>query len=450
LVQRVERTIVEKRLLNDGDAALVSVSGGIDSMVLLRVLNALRSKHRWKLVVAHFNHQLRGKEADGDERFVGRVAKGMGLRFESDREDVKEFARLRKISIEMAARRLRHDFLARTARALGIANVALAHHADDQVELFFVRLFRGAGTQGLGGMEWSAPSPADWNITLLRPLLGERKPALADFAREKNISFREDATNKSTDILRNRIRRELLPRLRRDYQSQIDRAVLRSMELMHDEGDFVTLEAIAWFDKKRAGRFDQLHVALQRRIVQMQLLRLGIVPEFGHVEALRTRTNSWVTVRAGMVCRRKPLGEVEARPAQTPSFQTEEATIDLESRVKLAVFESLQLSWRIVRGAKLPAQRDQKTEFFDALAVGRRVVLRHWREGDRFQPIGMATAVKLQDLFVNKKIPREQRHELIVAAADAGEIFWVEGLRIGESFKVTPGTHWTLKWEWKR
>jgi len=131
---------------------------------------------------------------------------------------VKEFAKKTKLSVEMAARKLRHDFFARTAKERKIRVMALAHHADDQVELFFLRVLRGAGGEGLAGMKWRSPSPVDSKIMLVRPLLDATKAELRGFAREGKILFREDATNTSLDRPRNRIRNELLPLLLRHYQ----------------------------------------------------------------------------------------------------------------------------------------------------------------------------------------------------------------------------------------
>src|SRR5882724_3179859 len=128
-------------------------------MALLHVLHELSAEHEWQLVVAHFNHRLRGTESDGDERFVKGIAARWGLKFIAARADVRAFARREKTSIEMAARKLRHAFLAHAGKRLKIATVALAHHADDQVELFFLRLLRGSGPQGLAGMKWSSLSP---------------------------------------------------------------------------------------------------------------------------------------------------------------------------------------------------------------------------------------------------------------------------------------------------
>ena len=161
LLQRVERNIQNRQLFKRGGKILVAVSGGLDSMVLLHTLYKITSRYKWKIAVAHFNHQLRGRASDADEQLVRKTAVVLELPFIAGRADVRRFARTSKLSLEMAARELRHEFLARVARERKISAIALAHHADDQVELFFLRLLRGAGGEGLAGMKWHSPSPVD-------------------------------------------------------------------------------------------------------------------------------------------------------------------------------------------------------------------------------------------------------------------------------------------------
>ncbi|MDB6023305.1 MAG: tRNA(Ile)-lysidine synthetase, partial [Pedosphaera sp.] len=144
LARQVGLSIAERRPFRRGEAILVAVSGGLDSMVLLHLLSHLAKVKEWRLTVAHFNHQLRGRSSDADERLVERTAKKLGLPFVVDRANVRQYAREHKLSLEMAARKLRHGFLARAAAERNIRTIALAHHANDQVELFFVRLLRGA------------------------------------------------------------------------------------------------------------------------------------------------------------------------------------------------------------------------------------------------------------------------------------------------------------------
>ena len=280
LLAQVERAITHRRLIRKGESLLVAVSGGVDSMVLLHLLSEMAPRHGWSLTVAHLNHQLRGRSSQADEALVRKTARRLKLKCVVSCADIRRLARQKKQSLEMAAREARHRFLARTAKRVGAAKIVLAHHADDQVELFFLRLFRGSGSEGLAGMKWSGPSPENPKITLTRPLLEIPKAALAEYAREQRIPYREDATNAHVDIPRNRIRHQLLPLLRHEFQPQLDKVLSRTMEILSAESDFVSHSARDWLAKHVNARFCDLPVAIQRRVLQLQLLDHSVVPEF--------------------------------------------------------------------------------------------------------------------------------------------------------------------------
>ena len=456
LPQQVVKSIVERRLLVNSQRVLVAVSGGVDSMVLLDLLVRLSQRHGWQVALAHFNHQLRGRHSDADERLVRATAEKLKLKCFTGRADVRRYAQQQKLSIEMAARQLRHKFLAQTARRLSIATVALAHHADDQVELFFLRVLRGTGGEGLGGMRWRNPSPADPKIEIVRPLLDQPKAALETFARRERIAFRQDATNVSTDILRNRIRNVLLPWLDQRFGAATSKTIPRLMEIVGSEADTVTETAQRWLRSRRRLRFERLPPALQRRCLQLRLVGQGMAPGFDLVEHLRMRPDKPVSVRSGVVVVRNRAGDVQVlrtggKREKHRQFSRKSMWLDLRERAGETVFSGNRICWEIRSGSgRRPRKRRTACEVFDADEVGSPVVLRHWRAGDRFQPIGMARPVKLQDLFTNQKVPRDLRHRLVVGATRRGEIFWVEGLRIGERFKLDKGTRRGLKWTWQR
>ena len=450
LVQRVEASIRKRHLLKRNQSVLVAVSGGVDSMVLLEVLIRLASKHRWRLRVAHFNHRLRGRASDADERLVRATARRFRLPFIRGQADVQWLARQQKVSIEMAARQARHEFLARTARKHKLKMIALGHHADDQVELFFLRLLRGAGARGLAGMKWSSASPVDRRLTLVRPLLDCSKAELKDFANETSLRFREDATNASPDILRNRIRRELLPLLQRHYASAFGKVVLRQMELLGDEVELLENLARDW-RRTRTPAFAGLALALQRKILQAELIDLAVNPDFELVEKLRMSPDRGVVIGPEMALRRDEHGRIHWAAVSRVAFNEERLIMNIQERGGQGTFGGLSWNWRTSNGTNSRWPKFAAgLEWFDADRIGPQAVLRHWRAGDRFQPVGMDHPVKLQDLFTNQKIPREHRHRLVVAATAAGEIWWVEGLRISERFKLTPSTRRRLKWGWRR
>ena len=463
-LQRAEKEIQKHHLFSRGQKILVAVSGGADSMVLLQVLGSLAAKNRWRLSVVHFNHQLRGRASDADERLVRRAATKMGVPFFAGRAEVGKFAAQSKISIEMAARKLRHEFFVRVARAQKLSTIALAHHADDQVELFFLRLLRGTGGAGLAGMKRLSPSPAGKKTMLVRPLFGFAKAEILEFAAENGIVFREDATNLTDHHLRNRIRNELLPLLKKNYQPGLAGNVLRLMEIAGAESELAGAAARHWREKGGGGiqnraagnapgeNFAGLPPAIQRKVLQQQLIEAGVAADFELVEQLRSAPGKWVSVGPGFSVARDAAGGLSLRHASPAAFKVDELKLTLSGRAGRVAFGGREFQWRLQsQKGLLHAPKSLKhgvVEMFDADRIGGEIILRHWRAGDRFQPIGMGSSAKLQDLFVNAKIPVSRRRSLVLATTTAGEVFWVEGLRIGERFKLTAVTR--RKWVWNK
>ena len=205
--------------------------------------------------------------------------------------------------------------------------------------------------------------------------------------------------------------------------------------------------------------FEELPVAVQRRCVQIQLLRLGVAPNYDLVEHLRLNPDSPATLAegragAGMALQlavRDANGIVSLRGEERVGFKRGSLEIALSGGAEGCVFDGVRFEWRTGTGGWKPRLRTVTgQEVFDADAVGTPVWLRHWQAGDRFQPSGMERPVKLQDLFTNQKVKRERRFELIVATTAQGEVFWVEGLRIAERFKLRKGTKRRLQWRWWR
>ncbi len=269
----------------------VAVSGGADSVALLRVLLDLREELGIVLFVAHFNHQLRGDDSDADERFVAELAATHNLPFFAGRADVRGHAAVHKLSLEHAARELRYQWLAELAQTQHLDAIATAHTSDDQAETVLMKFLRGAGTRGLAGIH---PVLTRDDIRVVRPLLETTRTEIEHYLRKLNQPWHEDHTNQDTQFTRNRIRHELLPLLERDYNPGIRRLLGEAAELARGEEDLWNsmLGSECWETRVNRhelllGGFERLHLALQRLMLKRFLEWNGLAADFQHIEGLR-------------------------------------------------------------------------------------------------------------------------------------------------------------------
>jgi tRNA(Ile)-lysidine synthase len=227
-------------------------------------------------------------------------------------------------------------------------------------------------------------------------------------------------------------------------RSRGDEAQIKSGKRKAESGKLETPHVVSY-------TFASLPVAVQRRVLQLQLASLGVAPDFDLVEGLRQSADLPVSVGSKFSVLRDAAGKMSLRSRPSAEFRPNELAVNLAGRVGEVVFDGMSIHWHLNTGRRFSLPGGQKArEFFEADRVGNEITLRHWRAGDRFQPMGFKSGAKLQDLFTNAKIPRARRHSLIVAETAGGEIFWVEGLRMAENFKLTPRTRRRFIWRWHR
>ena len=199
--------------------------------------------------------------------------------------------------------------------------------------------------------------------------------------------------------------------------------------------------------------FERLPVAIQRQSLYVQLTELGIEPDFELIERLRCAPGQGVAVNPRASVARDGTGRVKLGRIELCQFNSNQTAVDLSAGQGRALFGNVEIRWEIAsekQGGRRFTRAATGCEYFDADKIGASIVLRHWRAGDRFHPIGLRSAVKLQDFFTNEKIRRAERHQRVVATTAQNEIFWVEGLRISECFKLEKETARRLKWCWRR
>ena len=436
----------------------IAVSGGMDSVVMLHALKRLAETMNKQLVVLHFNHQLRGQASDEDAEWVARLCDQWHLRCVIEKGHVSDLIKAQGLSMEMAARELRHGFLARASLAEGAGIVALAHHADDQLETLWLRWMRGSGPEGLQGMAVVASSPADPRCMLWRPFLSLSKDQFTTYARYHQLVWREDASNEDVRHQRNRLRHEVLPFIKKTFGIQGLRGPLRSCDLITAEHDLVTQLADAWeLDANEAEVFSTLHRGLQRELMRRALIRLEQTPNYDMIELLvDAKLDQGVMLEQGLkVCRLEsmPLLQAQGDPGQESFARgSKPQEILLSGDSSQALFDGCQITWsrQPIVGQVNPVSSSPFSECFDADVLGEQVWLRHWQAGDRMTLIGSHGSSKLQDVFTNLKWSALQRHQALVAHDRRGRIFWVEGLRIADFAKMTPATRHVLTWTWNR
>ena len=420
MVEIIYKTIKCQGLIPEGAKVVVGVSGGADSVALLRALHQLGIP----VTIAHLNHQLRGAESDGDERFVRELADGLGIPVTVKSIDVRQLAEGSGVSIEMAARQARHDFFHLVASGLkpqaSQPLIALAHHADDQVETFILKLARGAGSEGLGGMSFSQTLG---NLRIIRPMLEIPRTKIIEWLKKSGFEWREDASNADEAYLRNRVRHTVLPMLESELNPNLRETILRTMDILRAENEWMKLEI------RNLKLEPGIPLAARRRLLREWLFEQG-VEELGFeagekILALMDRgegsTLFELNDRLRVVVEYGKLRFEDAGKAFHPA-QAWKLSIESGS------------GWKRDHGKGagiLPAEAS-----FDADKVGRSpITVRNFEPGDRINPLGMEGSRKLQDIFTDQKIPRAQRTAVPVVIC-RGEIIWLPGYRTARGWEV--------------
>lgn len=457
LERRVRRFIERQRLLNCGGRLLAAVSGGGDSTALLLVLSRLRPALGIDLSAAYFDHGLRGERAARRERdFVARLADRTGVELVTGAGDVRSHARERRVSIEEGARQLRYRFLAGVALEMGAAAVATGHTADDQAETVLMNILRGAGISGVAGMlplaRWPYPDERTAQLHLVRPLLEVARAETLAYCREMGVRPLEDVSNRSLAYRRNRVRREVLPFLRR-YNPRIDDALRRLAASAAAEREALERVADAALPDVAVHEADTVRLSraglrahptgLRVHILRAAAARLlGDVQDIGRshweamADALEAPTGAELDLPRGLRLRVEYDDLVLAvgpAPPLPPPLPVEEVVLAVPGRTRV---DGWTFEVRVTERRALPPPAPSVfAARFDAEAIELPLGVRRRRRGDRFRPLGMAGEKKLQDVFVDAKVPRVERDRVPIVCDRAG-IVWVVGQRIAERARV--------------
>jgi len=481
----------------------VAVSGGIDSVALLRLLLELRAELGIVLSVVHFNHRLRGTESDADQEFVANLARDHDLEFHTDSDDVAAQAAEEHISVEAAARELRYGFFryllgeesSPDDRRAAINKVVTGHTLDDQAETVLLRLIRGTGLKGLGGIHPRIlvdddAEPASGEI--VRPLLGTRRRELEQYLRELNQPWRDDASNASAKFTRNRLRQLVLPLLEREFNPAVAENLAELSEIARGEEDYWENEIAGWLGttvhwsepdwsrglssgsgappslvqiqphnsqlRDRLQEFSPLvmnasisrvwllaePVAVQRRLVKAIGDHAGIPLEFKHVEEILRfaedgESGKELSLPLGWKFKREPEGLVFVTPdlrTQERIPQDYEYELPVPGRATVPEAGVLIEALRITPESQAPGYNPQ--HLLDPELLHGELKVRNWRPGDRFWPAHTKSLKKIKELLQERRIAQPERR-LWPVIANGHEIVWVRGFLAPAKLRAKSG-----------
>ncbi|MBO7307844.1 MAG: tRNA lysidine(34) synthetase TilS [Alistipes sp.] len=439
LLDEFEKYVAENELFTHNDKLLLTVSGGVDSMVLM----SLTAAAGYKFGVAHCNFQLRGKESDEDEELVEHEAKRLGVEFFNKRFDTTAEMERTGESMEMAARRLRYQWFRELCDEHGYTVIAIAHHINDSIETFFINMLRGTGLRGLTGI-------TNHVGRIVRPLMFTNRKDIHDYAVAHRIPFREDSSNRSTKYLRNKVRIGLIPMLK-EITPQFTTIMRRNVSRLSQAQDFIT-SAMSIIKRDVIEHSGDIHTikvqnindSLPRNFVIYEILSSEYGFKGDVVDALchaldnqstgrRFYAREWVAV--------VDRGNIVVSPVSEDD--------DCEVMVERNTLRSY------VGGSVLYYQHCD-IDFIDTLDLGENVALidadklkyplhlRRWHEGDWFQPLGMSGRKKISDYLIDKKVSMaEKSRQFVLVSGD--DIVWVVGRRLDDRFAITKRTERVLK-----
>lgn len=430
MLEQFEQFRQSKKIFRNSDNILLAVSGGIDSVVMLDIFNRME----YKIAVAHCNFQLRGKESDDDQAFVADLCRKAELRLYTKKFETSGYAREKGISIQMAARDLRFEWLAGLRKEENFDLIATGHNLNDSVETILINLVRGTGIKGLTGI-----SPVSGPI--IRPLLFATRQMISRYAENNNISYREDSSNIQTRYTRNKIRHNVIPVIEEINPSVLQSIsetseFLKSAQLIYEQTiEEKRKEIIKYGDKSSYINISELKKLDPPGTWVYELFRdyhFGKHQVADIIHLLDAETGKQLISDTHVLTRDRekiiisPSGITEFRPLKISS---------LAGLRNISLFERVE----IIDTGDMHISNDPYFAYLDAGLIDYPLTIRRWKEGDYFQPLGMKGRKKLSDFLIDTKTPLPEKDKTLVLAMDE-QIIWLIGRRIDNRFKVSAST----------
>ena len=449
--------IISKNLIESGDTILGAISGGPDSMAMLNCLVLLKKDLKFKLLIAHVNHGVRGEYAKRDQEFVRMVAKDYNIPYFTKNVDMVAYGKELGISSEEAGRILRYGFFRKILSDYGGGKIAVAHNKNDQAETILHRIIRGTGLDGLKSMEFIKGD-------IIRPLLNISRKEIEDYIEQKRIKFVVDHTNLETDYTRNKIRLELLPYIKENFNPNIIDSLYRLTRIATGEIQIIeeiTTEKYNLIVKSATENsiiFNGAIFKLESEAIRKRLIRKAIENISGNLHGIEeihindiikpfqdAKTGKNIDISKGLRARVSYSDFIiELRNNTNSKLEAKKIEIGENVLEEFAIIISLELI-----SADEIDFNNADIKYIDYDKVSGELCIRRRKSGDKFSPLGLGGSKKLKDYMIDKKIPQDKRNSIPILCDNSG-IIWVIGYGLSDKYKITEETKQTLRIKLKK
>jgi len=450
LIEKVINTIRDYNMLNTGDKVVVGVSGGPDSMCLLHILINLSKMFSIQIIAVHVNHGLRGEEADRDEEYVREFCKVNHIKFASIKEDVHKISIKRNISCESAGRDIRYEFFEKIRRENRADKIAIAHNLNDQAETVFMRIIRGTGLEGLSGIK-----PVR-DEKYIRPLLFCSRFEIEEYCEKSNLNPRIDKTNFESIYARNKIRLELIPYIEKNFNKDIINTLNRLAQNSRADSEYLNQRSEKKYKRYCTNKEDRVIITkeafLEHEAIVTRIIRRTFIYLLGHlnnfekvhvyqiIDLQKNNTGKLIMLPNDVIAANN-YGDIHIyiNEKNERDASCEKVEYKLNTGENFIKELGLKISINKVPKDKICLKASENIKYFDLDKASKDVSLRFRRIGDKINPLGMKGSKKLKDIFIDMKIPKEERDQIPLICFD-DDIAWIVGYKVSNNFKIDCST----------
>lgn len=456
MLNKVINYIKDNNLIKEKDKVLVALSGGPDSVCLLHILHRLKNVLNIELGAIHINHMLRGEESDNDEKYIGQLCDKLGINYYVKRIDIEYISKSTNVSLEVAGRNERYKAFEEIRKDNGYNKVAVAHNSNDQAETILMRMMRGTGLEGLTGIK------AKREDGIIRPILCLNRSEIEIYCEENKLNPRIDASNYERIYSRNKVRLDILPYMKENFNRDIVDTLNRMALILQKDNDFIEEYSKRCYNIYCKNYSNKLEVSKELFENEMESIITRVIImafkeiskcyqnfEMKHIYEIvnlsRRGTGKMINLTNNIICENL-YGDIIFRiDNKNKKNNNSEIVIDKNNISNNIIFDNYIVSFEVINNKnKVEFSKNNLIKLFDYDNIEKEIIIRYRKDGDRITPLGMNGSKKLKDIFINLKVPREKRDNIPILCFD-DKISWIVGYKTSQESKITHDTKNILK-----